>query len=63
MRTPISETRNIDCMEDMAYFAGLDFWDCDLDAKYYADEEERFRKRCLNIETIGDHKVEQLELF
>lgn len=46
-----------------AYFAGLDFWGCELDAEYYAKEEEHFRERCLNINYYNGHEIIQQTLF
>ena len=46
-----------------AYYAGLDFYGCEIDPDYFRSGCERFEKECLGIEVINGHKIVQPTLF
>ena len=46
-----------------AYKMGLDFRGCEIDGEYFRASDERFRKECLGIESIGDREIIQQTLF
>lgn len=46
-----------------AYFAGLDFYGCEIDPGYFSAGCARFEKDCHGIEVVNGHKIQQLQLF
>lgn len=46
-----------------AYWAGFDFFGCEIDEEYFEAEEARFEKECLGVEKIGGKTIEQMKLF
>lgn len=46
-----------------AYKMGFDYWGCELDSRYFAKGEERFRRECLGIQTVNGETIEQNLLF
>lgn len=46
-----------------AYYAGLDFYGCEIDPGYYKSGCARFDKECRGIENINGHEIQQLNLF
>ena len=37
-----------------AYFAGIDFYGCEIDKDYFDKQQRRFEEECLNIITNPD---------
>ena len=46
-----------------AYFAGLDFYGCEIDEGYYDSGCRRFHSECHDIKTDNDKQIKQLNLF
>lgn len=46
-----------------AYWAGLDFWGCEIDKDYFDAGCERFERECKGIQKINGHTIEELSLF
>lgn len=46
-----------------AYYAGLDFYGCEIDPGYFKSGCARFDKICRGIENINGHEIQQLNLF
>lgn len=46
-----------------AYYAGLDFWGCELDKEYFDKMNERFEKEVHGVEVIGSQVITQNSLF
>lgn len=46
-----------------AYYAGLDFYGCELDKEYFDKANERFEKECHGVEVIGKTVITQNSLF
>lgn len=46
-----------------AYFAGLDYTGCEVDAEYFAMGNERFERLCYGVTKIGDDTIIQPTLF
>ena len=46
-----------------AYYAGLDFYGCEIDPGYFKSGCARFDKECRGIDVINGHEVQQLNLF
>lgn len=46
-----------------AFYAGLDFYACELDKEYFDKANERFEKECHGVEVIGNATITQQSLF
>ena len=46
-----------------AYYAGLDFYGCELDKEYFDKANARFEKEVNGVEVISGHTVKQQSLF
>ena len=46
-----------------AFFAGLDYYGCEIDEEYFEKGNERFDRICNNINRIGDTVIVQPTLF
>ena len=46
-----------------AFYAGLDFYGCELDKEYFDKANERFEKECHGVEVVGNTVVTQNLLF
>ena len=46
-----------------AFYAGLDFYGCELDKEYFDKANERFEKECHGVVVVGDYTVTQQSLF
>lgn len=47
-----------------AWYAGLDFYSCEIDPYYFAEQEKRFRRECLGVVTAKDGtEIIQQSLF
>ena len=46
-----------------AYFAGLDYYGCEIDGEYFQKGNERFEARCHGKQVIGDKTIIQPTLF
>lgn len=46
-----------------AYYAGMDFYGCEIDPEYFAAAEQRFKRECRGIDIVGGKEIQQLNLF
>ena len=46
-----------------AYFAGMDFYGCEIDPEYYTKSVQRFNRECRGITVEAGKEIQQLNLF
>ena len=46
-----------------AWYAGLDFWGCELDKEYFDKANERFEKEIHGVEVVEQTVIQQQSLF